>query len=237
MTEATLYYSYDSFEKVIETLLRLPKPLRPIQFGHDEGVKKSKDLVSDKKRFRTFIEKALSGFFLHSEAVIYGFYINALKEFEIYIENIDAMYALILMQELAGHGVRFAYAADNAERNHRNRLIKKTSYGVDEAWVGRDWHIYVPGLYWLTVIPEALARQHDVPLNVLKRAALTVEEPAPDICLLKFFESPEQWLAYSGQLDRLCEETPGLFAISRIKAAFDEAKTFQETGQVLHAWR
>lgn len=237
MTEATLHYSYDSFGAVIEALLRLPEPLRPIFFGHDENVKKRKDMVSDTARFQVFLGKSPSGFFLYAERAIYSICITALNEFEVYVEDVLRQDAYILLRELAGVGIKFAYVADGAERNHRNRLIKNTNYGIHEAWVGRDWHRYVPGLYWLTVIPETLARQHDVPLSTLSQAALAAEELAPGIWLLKFFESPEEWRAHAGKLDRLCEETNGVFAISCVKPAFDSAGTFFETNEVLQNWQ
>jgi hypothetical protein len=237
MSEAMLYFDDKCFEAVIEALLRLPEPLRPNRFRRDEGVPKPNDVITDVPRFRTFLDKGLNGAFLYAERIIYGFFNAGPGEFYLYVTDLDAQNASILMHDLGGLGVSFGYAAEIAERCHRNRLVKKASYGTEEAWVGRNWHRYIPGLYWLTVIPESLAKQHEVPLETLKRAALAVEEPTPGVWLLKFYESSEHWLAHSGQLDRLCEEIPGIFAISCVRPAFEEAKTFLETAEVLHAWR
>ena len=232
-----LYFDDKYFEAVIETLLRLPQPLRPSRFRRDEGVPKPKDVITDIPRFRTFLDKGLNGVFLYAERINYGFVNAGPGEFYVYVTDLDVQNASILMRDLGRLGASFGYAAEIAERYHRNRLVKKASYGIEEAWVGRNWHRYVPGLYWLTVIPESLAKQHKVSLEILKRAALTVEEPAPGVWLLKFYESSEHWLAHSGKLDRLCDETPGIFAISRVRPAFEEAKTFLETAEVLRAWR
>lgn len=237
MTEAMLYYANERFEAVIEVLLHLPESLRPTRFRRDEGVPKSKDVVSDVPRFRAFLDKGLNGAFLYAERTIYSFANAGPSEFYVYILKLDAQDANILMRDLGGLGVSFGYAADIAERHHRNRLVKSASYGTDEAWVGRNWHRYLPGLYWLTILPASLAKQHEVPLEILKRAALAVEELAAGVWLLKFFESPEHWLAHSGKLDRLCQETQGLFSISRVRPAFEEAKTFLETAEVLRSWR
>lgn len=237
MSETMLYFANDRFEAVIELILDLPEPLRPTRFCRDEGIPKGKDVINDAPRFRAFLDKGLSGIFLYAERAVYGLSRAEPGEFYVYIPDIHAQDANILIRILGGLGTSFAYASDIAERYHRNRLVKKASYGTEEAWVGRNWHLRMPGLYWLTVIPESLAQQHGLPLETLKQAALAVEEPAPGVWLLKFFELPEQWLAHAGKLDRLCEETQGIFAISCVRPAFEEAKTFLETAEVLHAWR
>ena len=235
MTEAILWYDYDQFEPVLDALMRLPEPFKPVGFGYDAD-ETAKNRVDDTRRFEAFLAKSQSGFSLYAERIQYSFNITAHKEFYVYALDMDTSQALRLVRELSRWSARFAYAADNDEYLHRNRLVKKASYGTVEAWVGRDWRRYVPGLYWLTVISEELAQQHGVPLEALKDAALRVEETASGTWLLRFFEKPDQWLAYVGQLDRLCEETPGLFAISRARPTFEQASTFLETTEALHVW-
>lgn len=237
MTEAMLYYANDCFEGVIETLLRLPGPLRPSRFCRDEGVSKPKNMVADVSRFRDFLDKGLNGAFLYAERAVYGFISVGPCEFCIYITDLGAQDACILMRDLGRLGVNFGYAAEMSERHHRNRLIKEASYGTEEAGVGCNWHRYLPGLYWLTIISEFLAKQHGVPLGTLKQVAHAVEEPAPGVWLLKFFDAPEQWQTHAEKLDKMCEETEGIFSISRVRPAFEEAKTFLDTAEVLHSWR
>lgn len=118
-----LYYANDRFEEVVETLLRLPEPLRPNRFRRDEGVPKPKDVVTDTFRFRAFLGKGLNGAFLYAERAVYGFSTAGLNEFYVYILGLDAQDSSILMRDLGGLSVSFGYAADMAERQDRKSVV------------------------------------------------------------------------------------------------------------------
>lgn len=237
MIEASFYFPNERLDAVIEALSRLTERLKPTQFGHDEGVKNAKDLVADGKRFRAFLEKSASGFFLYAESAIYSFGITKTIEVTIYVDGIDAQEAEVLLRALGPIGVTFAYAADDAERKHRNRLVKKASYGIDEAWVGRDWRRYIPGVYWLTLIPESLAEQHGTPLDELKKAAVSADEISPKLWLMRFYDAPENWQTAKDRLDEVCARTIGVFSITAVRPLFEKTTTFFGTSTVLHEWR
>lgn len=236
MIEASFHFPNERLDATIKALLQLPKQIRPKQFSYNEGAKKDKDTVDDEKRFSTFLQKAASGFFLYAENAIYSFRITKSTEFVLDIEGINAQESITLLRSVGAVGASFAYAADGAERKHRNRLVKNAGYGVHEAWVGRDWRHYIPGVYWLTLIPEALAEQHGAPLNKLKEAATEIEEIEPKLWLMRFYDSPENWRANEKRLDEICASTPGVFYIAPVRSLFEKTTTFLGAAAVLQEW-
>lgn len=237
MSEAAFYFENGNFDTVIEGIVDLPEPLRPMSFCRDEGVPKPKNLVSDAPRFRAFLKQGASGMFLHAERAIFSFFPSEPDGFCLYVPDIAPQYASMLMHKLGGLDATFAYACETDERRHRNCLVKKAAYGTDEAWVGRSLARQVPGVYWLTVISESLAKRHDVPLEEVKQVALATDELASGIWLLKFFDSSSEWRVHAPRLDKLCEETHGIFSISSARLSFEKAKTFLEAAEILHTWR
>lgn len=237
MIEAEFHYATESLDSVIDAVLALPDTLRPKWFGRDES-KKSLISVGEEKKLRSAISKAKSGFFLHADKVSYSFLIRQASDFEIYVPELDGAQARVLIDHLGRTKAVFAYAAERDERIHRNRLVKKASYGVDEVWVGRDWRRYVPGLYWLTLLSEALLQKHDVSIEALlpeaKAGATKSDQGGYILC---FFENAREWSREARRLDDLCEKTPGFFAISRVKPSFEKAGSFLEVSEALHNWR
>ncbi|TKR30352.1 hypothetical protein FCE95_09465 [Luteimonas gilva] len=236
MTELSFHFPGEHLDAVIKALMQLPAHLKPQQFGYSEGIKNDKDMVADEKRFHAFLRKAASGFFLYLENTVYSFRINKSGEFTVDADGINAEEASILLRHLGPVGASFAYAADSAERKHRNRLIKNAEYGIHEAWVGRDWRRYIPGLYWLTLIPQSLADQHGVLLGELKKAAVEAEEIAPKLWLLRFFDAPENWQVNAERLDEICSTTKGMFSITPVRTIFEKTTTFLGAAAVLREW-
>lgn len=62
---------------------------------------------------------------------------------------------------MAGNGLRFFFAADRDEYEHRNRFKAEVGDSLVEAWVGRDLTRYLPGLYWRTMLPRDSAGHLD----------------------------------------------------------------------------
>ncbi|MGH8049592.1 MAG: hypothetical protein ACREPB_02920 [Arenimonas sp.] len=237
MIEACFYFPNNCLDTVIETLLQLPDKIRPSRFSHDEGVKKAKDLIADSERFHAFLKKATSGFFLHGEHSVYSFRIAKSIEFVLDIDGISEDDAGSLLRCLGPLGVSFAYAAEGSERKHRNRVIKNASYGTHEAWVGRDWRRYIPGIYWSILVPVTLAETVGVPLDQLKQAAKQTEEISPGIWLMRFYDSSADWQLHADKLDALCAEIPGIFVIKPVRMLFESSDTFLNATAVLNEWR
>ena len=237
MMEAQFYFVIEDLEFAVNAVLTLPGALKPEWFSLDES-RKVTISVNENKKLRSATSKAKSGFFLHADKVSYSFLITQASGFEIGVSGLDSSQARVLMDQLGRADAVFGYVAEWDERLHRNRLTKKASYGLDEAWVGRDWRRYVPGVYWLTLVSERLLQMHNVPLEPLLAAAKSeVAKLDNGSYILRFFDSASEWRNESRRLDDLCETVPGLFAICSVKPAFEQAGTFLETAEAIHSWR
>ncbi len=237
MIETYFYFPNPCLPLLLEALLDLPADLRPQFFSYGERLKSKKDLVEDRDRFEPFLKKALSGFFLFSKKLLFSFLIRGGVEIELFVYKASNEDAKILVQRLSKCLPAFGYASDVEEHRHRNTVSKQASYGHETAGVGNDWRRYIPGVYWMTVIPTTLAEQHGVSIDQLKALALEVEESIPGVWILKFFELPEEWQGHVERLDRFCAEMPGMFSVENVRPAFEAATTFLESGAVLHPWR
>lgn len=237
MIEIGFNFANERLSLLIETLLDLPKSLRPKFFSHGEKIRTKKDSIDDRIRFDTFIEKASSGFCLFSDKLLFNFLIAKNVDTQLFIDGASEEDAKLLVQRLSGCSPSFGYAAHPAEHKHRNTVSKQAFYGHQTAGVGNDWRRYVPGLYWLTVIPSSLAERHGVPLDKIKSEAVEVKEPTPGVWVLKFFTSPDEWPEHTEWLDRLCVGTPGIFSVTSVRPTFESAATFLETEAVLRPWR
>lgn len=135
----------------------------------------------------------------------------------------------------------FGYACAWEELLHRNRLfvqIDGGKGGTSEDWVGRDHSKYVPGLYWLTLLPEALAERHGVPLAPVS-AALEHVDLGGGQHLFRFHDHPADWRKRIDAIDDLCARRSGVFDIQEVRGlvAAKAAKSFAELDDVLGPWR
>jgi hypothetical protein len=237
MIKIGFYFPNEQLSILIETLLGLPHDLRPQFFSYGEKIRNKKDLVDDSERFEPFLKKALSGFFLFSQKLLFQFLIAENVDIQFFIEGVSREDAKLLVKQLSKCLPAFGYVSNIDERRHRNTLAKQASYGHQTAGVGIDWRRYIPGIYWITVIPNTLIELHHVPFDKLKAAAEGCEESIPGVWMLRFFDDPDKWQEHAERLDRLCAETPGIFSVSRVRPAFEAATTFLETEDVLYSWR
>jgi hypothetical protein len=105
-----------------------------------------------------------------------------------------------------------------------------------ESWVGRDTQRYVPGLYWLTLLPEALARQHGVPLAAVRAVARQHIDLENGQHLFRLYERPEEWQETSAVTD-FSASLPGVFDVEKIKPQFMAAKNFLDLNALVREWR
>lgn len=110
----------------------------------------------------------------------------------------------------------FGFACLPGERGRRNRVTTQQGPNEIESWVGRDTQRYVPGLYWLALLSEALARQHHVALSALEAVAQEHVELEGGLHLFRFYERPEGWLETSA-VTELCTSLSGVFDVEKIK--------------------
>lgn len=142
-----------------------------------------------------------------------------------------------LLLNLSDLNVEFGYACASAEREHRNRVSRKMSYGVHEAWVGRDFSQYLPGLYWRTIMPVALQQRLGIPVEALRDAAPDLELRSNRNWLLKLYEEPSGWVEETARIDEWCARTPGCFSKAPAVNALAEARNFIEASAALEKWK
>ncbi|WP_155844911.1 hypothetical protein [Arenimonas oryziterrae] len=236
MIEADFYFTCDKFDLVMASLRSLPESIVPLRFGSDEDAAKSSGVFFDKAGFDKFLRNSPSGFFLFGKEVVYNVRISIPVELVIEVTQIESEQAVFLLQHLSAEGPIFAFAADSAERDHRNRLVKDASYGVHEAWVGRDWRSYIPGFYWTTIVSQELLERHGVPMEALIYQAVNAREISRGIWQFQFYGEPQDWEDNSVRIDLLCANTAGVFSIENARREFENAKSFLDSSAVLDSW-
>ena len=125
----------------------------------------------------------------------------------------------------------FGFACEPQERDQRNRINTKQGINNIESWVGRDPQNYIPGLYWWTILPNALAEKHRVPLAAIKPIALEHVRIEGGQNLFRFYEKPDGWRAAQG-IDTMRLSQPGIFDVEEVRPLALAARTFLELGAV-----
>ena len=135
----------------------------------------------------------------------------------------------------------FGYAYTWEELHYRNGIsveIDGGKGGSSRGFNGRDISKYVPGLYWLTLLPEAFAERHGVPLDEVAEAALEHVDLGAGQHLFRFYDRPEEWRERADVIDGLCARLPGIFDIHHVRRIVgDGVKTFAELRVLLRPWR
>jgi hypothetical protein len=140
------------------------------------------------------------------------------------------------MAELADLCVLFGYACKSDERIHRNRISRKMSYGVHEAWVGRNYTNRLPGLYWITLIPDALIRKINISLDALRGVAMGTSLHKNRTWLVRLYRDPAEWVSEAGRIDGWCARTPGCFDKARAESSFASATNFIDASAAIEEW-
>jgi hypothetical protein len=103
--------------------------------------------------------------------------------------------------------------------------------------VGRDTQRYVPGLYWMTLLPRALAERHGVPLPALAAAALEHVALDGDQHLFRFYDKPSDWWRMDDPASHIAGARPGVFDVAPVQAAAETATSYAELSAMLRDWR
>lgn len=225
MIEAGLQFE-GAVDRVVMAFGNLPAPLRPVHFSHEEKLASDLDRIADQKRFAAFVGKSKSGFLLLGPGLTYSVRIATGKP-------VICDCFMDVVPEAAEHFLKhmskakpvFGFACLPEERERRNRVTIQQGQNKIENWVGRDAQRYVPGLYWLTLLPEALARKHNVPLPALEAIAQEHVELEGGQHLFRFYERPEDWRKTSA-VTELCASLSGMFDVEKVKPQLIAARSF-----------
>lgn len=236
--EAGLEFSKGTIDRVVRAFITLPVPLRPSHFSYDENVRKHDDQIDDKKRFTAFLARSQSGFFLSGEAVAYSIRIASGKPTicDCFLDlEPEAVKTFMLHMSIARPLFGFACAPDERERRNRLNIRLQDKYAV-QAWVGRDIYKYVPGFYWLTLLPDILARQHGIPLPLVEQVALAHFELEAKQHLFQFYERPDDW-STKANVARLCASLSGVFDIEMVRPQALTATNIFHLNSMLDQWK
>lgn len=236
MIEAGLEFN-GTIDRVMETFFGLPLPLRPIHFSHEEKIDSDADRLENQKKFAAFVAKSKSGFFLLGPTVTYSIRIAEGRSLvcDCFID-VELVLAKQFLMHMSKARPIFGFACTPDERERRNRVTTQQGANTIQSWVGRDAQKYVPGFYWLTLLSDAMAKQHGVSLSAVEVVSREHIELEGGQHLFRFYERPEDWQATSVVAD-LCASLPGVFDVEKIKPQLLTAKNFLEFNSILRDWK
>lgn len=149
-------------------------------------------------------------------------------------ENVSGMQKLI--SSLSELLVIFGYACDSEERVHRNRVSQPMPYGIHEAWVGRDFTRYLPGLYWMTLIPSSMVSRFGLTLDSIREASLSVDVIGNTNLLVRLYDRPGDWRAAMGLIDDWCMKRDGCFSKKSLAGPLSEVSDFIGMSNLLESF-
>ena len=229
--EAGIEFETDVRE-IVDTFLTLPAPLRPTHFSHSEKVADVCDKVGDSDRLSAFLKRSQSGFFFVAAGLTYSVRIALGKptQCDCFLDVSPALLETFLAHMATARPI-FGFSCEPQEREQRNRVVIKQGESVIESWVGRDLSKYIPGLYWLTLLPQGLIDRHNIPLSTLQAIAKKHHVLKGGLHLFQFYDAPEDWS--SNGLVSL----PGIFNVEMARAELATAKNFVEFNLLLKRWK
>jgi hypothetical protein len=235
MIEAGLEYESGALDKILLAFASLPIGLKPVYFASEEkDVGGRASLIEDQKKFSAFIKTNKAGFFLRGPGLTYSISLAGSKPIicDCFLEVEPVMMPKFFVGMAKANPV-FGFACALEEREWRNRIIVKIGINTIETWVGRDTKKYIPGLYWLTLIPDRLAKLHNISTAEICKAARENTILDGNQFLFQFYQNPKDWLADKSKMGILCASTPGIFSVEKIRLAAMAATTYAELQAVL----
>jgi hypothetical protein len=239
MIEAGLEYKNNTLENILHAFASLPLGLKPLYFASDErDVGGRGSLIEDQERFSAFVKRNKAGFFLSAPRISYSIRLAVNKPIicDCFLE-VDSTMLFEFLARMAAANPVFGFACVPEERRLRNRVTVEMGANIIESWVGRDTKKYLPGLYWLTLISEALARLHHVSIEELvKNAHEHVMVRPGNEYLFQFYQEPQDWLVNKRKIDTIYASSPGIFDIEKVRPAAMAASTGAELLSILGDW-
>lgn len=135
----------------------------------------------------------MGGYFLHSNKACYCIRLID-NEAVLFIACADDDTAKKLINVLASMNVIYAYACQSEEREHQNRISAHKNYGREEAWVGRNFTLRLPGVYWLNLIPSSLLASLGIEFEQLNSISISSEKIGDTNYLVQLYSSSTDWV-------------------------------------------
>jgi len=220
---------------VYQALGGLPGNLSTIQMSDGEDDPRFPVTLDDLTQNRIVSVNTDGGYFLHAQDASYG--VSFFKdEAELFIGCASDEAALTLTRLFARLPIMYGYACQFEEREHQNRVTAKKKYGSHEAWVGRDYERYLPGVYWLNIVPKSLLERHGITEMEIKSVAISCNEVEGKNYLIQLYPSSSDWPNRAPEIDKWRKETPGVFYKAEAEIALAEAGNFLEASDATREW-
>lgn len=227
---------------VVDRLLKLPMPVKPVYFTEDEGKIVKANVITNERRFNDFLKEHPLGFFVYTEDRKTEYHLrtgSGYNKVDIDIEIEDHVrYVTDIIMCLVELNPVFGFACDMMERYHRNRYCIKIGPWSIEDWIGRKLESYISGVYWYTLLSDGLVERHGVNLADMSAEAISTETAGDgSLHLLRFFDRPDEWQENKQRLDDLCERVDGVFSRRPADQALNGVASLNEYEEVHASWR
>lgn len=230
---AELHFSAESttLRAIVGALCGLPGKLRPTHHSMGEGERRTP--IGDVGRFLDSLSDGLGPFLRGRNA---AYMVGTDGEKVSCQLKVEPPLAVAFLECMAAENPAFGFACAWEELVHRNQVVVKTSVGTSETFLGRNLDKWIPGLYWLTLLPEALAERHGVPLAEVEAGALERASLGDGQRLFRFYDHPKDWCANSQTLDSLCASLPGVFDIAEARSELEGVNDFWALRPIYQRW-
>lgn len=230
---ASLEFSAESakLRPIVAALCGLPGKLRPTHHSMGEGERRTP--IGDVGRFLDSLSGGLGPFLRGRNA---AYMVGTDGEKVSCQLKVEPPLAVAFLERMASENPVFGFACAWEELLHRNQVVVKTTVGTSNKFLGRNLAKWVPGLYWLTLLPEALAERHGVPLAEVEAEALEQMSLGNGQRLFRFYDHPEDWCANSRTLDGLCATLSGVFSIAEARSELEGIDDFWALRPIYQRW-
>lgn len=215
---------------------------RPTHFASSERKPPAANRIADEERYRSFLQRNASGFFLYADRCRYSVITEFLSGYgTVSVEprgrDFDDNEGRSVFAAIARMGAMFSYACQVDEYYRRHRFVTQIGASVFETWVGRDLGKYLPGFYWLTGVSDSIAHRLRLPPfeDILPNARHVLSSAGR-----RMIEMPwpsQEWRASAPMVDNLLEGVPGIFPMAAVHAELAGAADLAALMNIDLQWR
>lgn len=242
--ESTLHFEAGiNVKDILACLAKLPEPIKPVYFTENEGRIPKQNVLLNKTRFQQFLSNNSLGFYTYAGNKKNSFDISTWDtdrtDVTLWLETGSAENLVpAFIKCLAGFEPVFGFGCELQEYYHRNRHYMAIGATDIKSWIGRNYNKKIPGVYWYTLLSDELLDRHNVVLSDLSAEAMTCEALGDgSLHLLKFFENAKDWQDNAGNLDRLCEQTHGVFSKKSVAVALSDIRDMRDYNEKIRDFR
>ena len=213
----------DLTDPVIAELLQLPSEIRPTHYGLTERPRRSPESsLNDMPRTRRFLDAHGTWFWLYGSRLTYEFMRTTWGGLSWRVVGLETdtrftRFGDTIVQLMDNfHATHGLGACWNEYESRHGYQIDFIDGGCEQDLCGRDFHRYVPGLYWMNYFSNAYceAMQIDVPalVKALDGDVLKMRSGIR----LRLYDKPTDWKLHASKVADVIHETKGFFSIRNV---------------------